>query len=111
MHSCLKQVAVIAGVLVIGRAHSALAAEAAIDPALAAWYFAEARELCRRDGGQLWGHSLSGAILLVDPASREVVASDGDREGQLRKSGEVYFGKLPAQVMVGNMAIEWAGVK
>src|SRR5437764_12722811 len=111
MQSWLKHAATIAGMTGILFLPCARAAESAVDPATAAQYFAEARELCERDGGKLWGHSLSGPILLVDPASREVVASEADREGLLKKNGEVFVGKLPAQVLVGNMAIEWAGVK
>ncbi len=103
--------AIIAGLFIIFRAHSAPGGEPAISPAIAAQNFTEARELCEQDGGKLWGHSLSGPILLVDPASREVVASEADHEGQLKKNGKVFAGKLPAQVMIGNMAIEWAGVK
>jgi hypothetical protein len=86
-------------------------AESSIDSGLAAHHFAEARELCDRDNGKLWGHLLFGPILLVDPASRQVVASAPDREAQLTRSGEVFIGKLPANVMIANTAIDWAGVK
>ncbi|MEY2483165.1 MAG: hypothetical protein QOK24_1693 [Verrucomicrobiota bacterium] len=86
-------------------------AESTIDLGLAAHHFAEARDLCERDNGKLWGHSLFGPILLVDPASRQVVASAPDREAQLSRSGEVFIGKLPANVMIANTAIDWAGVK
>src|SRR5438874_234174 len=57
MRPWLKQ-ATIAGAAVISFLHSARAAESSIDPTTAAQYFAEARELCERDGGKLWGHSL-----------------------------------------------------
>ncbi|MEY2520893.1 MAG: hypothetical protein QOF24_2652 [Verrucomicrobiota bacterium] len=86
-------------------------AESSIDLGLAAHHFAEARQLCDRDGGKLWGHLLFGPILLVDPASRQVVASAPDREAQLTGSGEVFIGKLPANIMIANTAIDWAGVK
>ncbi|MEN3370041.1 MAG: hypothetical protein V7609_2184 [Verrucomicrobiota bacterium] len=86
-------------------------AESSINSELAGHHFAEARELCDRDNGKLWGHSLFGPILLVDPASRQVTASAPDREAQLTRSGEVFIGKLPANVMIANTAIDWAGVK
>ncbi|MCA1658710.1 MAG: hypothetical protein LC627_05380, partial [Verrucomicrobiaceae bacterium] len=76
--------------------------ESPIDPSRAAHHFAEARELCDRDNGTLWGHSLLGPILLVDPVSRQVVASAPDRERQLNRSGKVFTGKLPAKVMIAN---------
>jgi hypothetical protein len=82
-----------------------------IDRTIAAQYFAEARELCNRDGGKLWGHSLNGPILLVSPATREVIANQADLEGKLAKSGDVFVGKLPADMLVANTAIDWAGVK
>ena len=39
----------------------------AVDPAGAAKLFREAKVLCERDGGRLWGKSLCGPIMLVDP--------------------------------------------
>jgi len=82
-----------------------------IDLSLARQYFSEAETLCRRDNSRLWGVSLCGPMLFVDPKTRAVVASQGDREGQLKGSGEVFVGKLPGQVNVANTAVEWAGVK
>lgn len=77
----------------------------------AAQYFTEARELGERDRGRLWGHSLLGPILLVDPITRQVAANLPDREQRLTKTGEVYVGRLPANVPMANTAIEWAGVR
>jgi hypothetical protein len=82
-----------------------------VDRRIAAQYFIEARELCDRDGGKLWGHSLNGPILLVSPATREVIANQADLEGKLAKSGDVFVGKLPADMLVANTAIDWAGVR
>jgi len=87
------------------------AQETPIDPSLARRYFSEAETLCRRDDGKLWGVSLYGPMLFVDPKTRAVVASQGDREGRLKSSGEVFVGQLPSQMNVANTAVEWAGVK
>jgi hypothetical protein len=38
-------------------------------------YFSEAQSLCQADHGQLWGVSLCGPIMFVDPQSRSIVAS------------------------------------
>ena len=81
-----------------------------MDEATAGRYFAEARALCARDGGRLWGRSLCGPMMFVDPATRAVLASERDKEGLLKRSGEVYVGTLPPNVNVANTAVEWAGV-
>lgn len=83
----------------------------ASDEAAAGLYFAEARALCARDGGRLWGSSLCGPMMFADPATRAVVASEPDREGFLKRSGEVYVGTLPRNVNIANTSVEWAGVK
>ena len=46
-----------------------------IDLELAKTYFAEARQLAERDGGRLWGKSLAGLLLFVEPRTRFVVAN------------------------------------
>lgn len=74
-------------------------------------YFQEARRLCERDGGTLWGKPLCGPILLVDANSRDVFADQPDREHQLQSRDGLFVGKLPANVNVANTATEWAGVK
>ncbi|MEG3790934.1 hypothetical protein V1318_12465 [Lysobacter sp. CCNWLW3] len=86
-------------------------AGAAADPAEAARVFAEAQALCDRDGGQLWGASLCGPILLVDYTDRSVVANAADAQGQLVATGKVYTGTLPDSVIIANTPTEWAGVR
>jgi hypothetical protein len=86
------------------------ASDQTIVPERAAQYFAEAEALSRQDGGRLWGVSLYGAIILVDPESHQAVANQADGEGRLTKSGRVFVGKLPPSIMVANTAIDWAGV-
>jgi hypothetical protein len=77
----------------------------------AARHLREARILCDRDAGTLWGKSLCGPLLLVNPGTREVFANQADAEHQLQKQGDLYTGKLPAAVNIANTATEWAGVK
>jgi hypothetical protein len=73
-------------------------------------YFAEARSLCMADHGQLWGISLCGPIMFVDPKSRSIVASDADANGVLKGEGSVFTGSLPADQTIANTAVEWSGV-
>lgn len=81
-----------------------------IDAGLAALYFGEARAVCGRDGGRLWGKSLCGPMMFADPSTRAVVASEPDGEGNLKRSGDVYVGTLPSTVNVSNTSLVWAGV-
>ncbi len=71
----------------------------------------EAEALCRRDNAALWGVSLCGPLLLVDPATRAVFANQPDKENVLRREGEIFTGKLPNEFNIANTAADWAGVK
>ncbi|MGN2244265.1 hypothetical protein ACFWZU_12220 [Frateuria sp. GZRR33] len=81
-----------------------------IDATLAHRYFDEAAQQCRSDGAWLWGKSLCGPMLLVEPASRRVVANQADGEGRLHAKGGVYVGALPTSQTIANTALDWAGV-
>jgi len=50
-----------------------LVAQAQIDPERARTYFAEAQALCEREGGRLWGVSLSGPLVF---AGRDAIDCD-----------------------------------
>ena len=80
-----------------------------LDGARALDYFAQIDSLTRRDGGRLWGLSLAGPILLVDRASRAVVANQPDTEGRLLADGAIFRGTLPADQNVANTAFNWGG--
>ena len=81
-----------------------------LEPALAARYLKEAAQLCHADAGRLWGKSLCGPTLLVEPATRRVVANQADAEGQLHAEGGVFVGTLPTSQTIANTAVDWAGV-
>lgn len=70
-----------------------------------------AQQICEKDRGRLWGVSLCGPVLLVNPETREAFANQPDAEGQLKKEGEVYTGTLPPEVNLANTATTWSGVK
>ncbi len=84
---------------------------AQIDAALAGRYFGEAQAACNADGGKLWGASLCGPLLFVDPGSRAVVTNQADGEGRLAREGDIFTGRLPQEVNPANTAMKWAGVK
>ena len=66
--------------------------------------------MCRADGGQLWGVSLAGPLMMVDPQTRAVFANQADAEGVLHPDGKLFVGTLPPNVPIANTAQKWAGV-
>jgi hypothetical protein len=82
-----------------------------IDPGLAEQYLQEYAAACARDNGVLWGLSLLGPTILVDPDSRDAAANQADKEGRLAQHGALFIGRIPADVGVANTATRWAGVR
>ena len=82
---------------------------AAPDPAVAGFVFQEARNLCERDDGALWGQSLCGPVMIVDPMDRRVIANQADPGGALQAGEGVWTGELPAGTMMANTRVEWSG--
>lgn len=82
-----------------------------IELTLASKYFREAESASNRDGSRLWGVPLYGPMLFVDSNTRFVVANQADKNGALRREGEVFVGKLPENIGVANTATTWSGVQ
>jgi hypothetical protein len=72
--------------------------------------FAEARALCQADHGDLWGISLCGPMIFVDPKSHFAVASQADAKGLLKPYDGVFTGNLPIGINATNSPFEWSGV-
>src|SRR2546421_5560106 len=83
----------------------------AIDLALARGHFQEAQTVCARDAGRLWGLTLCGPMLFIEPETRTVVANQPDAKGALSKQGEVFVGHWPETENIANTAVQWAGAK
>ena len=105
----ISRVFLVAGLLAVSSPHIR-AAEPAIPIDAARAAFDEAAALCAADGGKLWGASLCGPLLLVDPDTRAVVANQADAQAALRDAGGVFTGVLPAGQPIAN-ATDWAGVR
>jgi hypothetical protein len=73
--------------------------------------FAEAAALCAADHGLTWGRTLCGPMMVVDPASRAVVANQADAERRLVAQGGVFVGVLPDGENAANTSVTWAGVR
>ncbi|MGO4701306.1 hypothetical protein [Dyella sp. 2RAB6] len=90
----------------------ATAAEAPpFEPAQAKAWFGEMQRQCQADGGKLWGASLCGPIMLVEPSSRRVIANQADTQGLLQAEQGVFTGHLPDDVSFANSSLDWAGVR
>ncbi|NEX92561.1 hypothetical protein [Caulobacter sp. 17J65-9] len=66
--------------------------------------------LCRADGGRLWGETLCGPLMLVDPKTREIVASQAGTGGALRPAGGLFVGTLPPEIGAANTAVAFDGI-
>jgi len=86
-------------------------ATSGIDPRAAGQVFEEAHAICARDQGALWGRSLCGPILLVDPTDRSAIGNQADRQGALRPAGGVFAGTFAAPASVSNTPTQWSGVR
>jgi hypothetical protein len=78
-----------------------------IDLSLTAKYFREIKEICDSDNGKLWGENLYAPILLMDKKTRFVVANMPDKDGLLRKTGEVYIGYFPKDKTISNSTTDY----
>ena len=72
---------------------------------------AAAREfLAGCDGGRaLWGQTLCGPMVIVDPASRLAVATQQPTSGTFQAQDGLYIGLLPQDVQVANTGLDWNG--
>lgn len=84
---------------------------AAPEADVAARLFGEAKAICERDNGKLWGRSLCGPILLVDYTDQAVLANQADADGKLVRDGAWFRGVLPESVIIANTPTEWAGTR
>jgi len=73
-------------------------------------FFGEIKEAAQQHYG-LWNRNLYGAILLVDPQTRQVFANESDSEGRLQRTGYIYTGILADNVIISNTSMEWSGKK
>ncbi len=92
----------------LGLAFSARAQPYAMERAAAA----ELQSMCAADRGELWRVNLCGPLIVVDPATHRVWASQAD-DGRLLTSlnDGGWTGVLPQGVPVANTTVTWSGVR
>ena len=95
--------------IAIGIAHAADAPPIPLGTARAC--FEEAAKLCQADDGRLWGVSLCGPLMFVDPATRAIVANQADAAQALQPDQGVFTGALPESENIANTAFTWSGVR
>lgn len=69
----------------------------------------EAREVWVAENGRTWGKSLAGPLLIVDPKSHQVWASEADAEGKLKAAGDIFVGIREDAENASDTAQDWAG--
>jgi len=82
-----------------------------IDLSAAKRAIAERQTLCERDDGVLWGISLCGPLLIVEPSSRTFVANEDIPRKSLRREDGLFTGRLPGDVLIANTALTWEGLR
>jgi hypothetical protein len=76
---------------------------------LAAKYFNEFAEFCKKGDGILWPIKSCRPTMFVDPASRAAMLNTADPEKKFAKIGVIYSGQLPSDLPIANTSIRWAG--
>ncbi len=61
------------------------------------------------DNGKMWGMSLATRVMVVDPKTRKVIATEADNEGHFKKIGVLYEGQLSDDVGLANTTIKYGG--
>ncbi|HEU5066596.1 MAG TPA: hypothetical protein VFT61_00195, partial [Sphingomicrobium sp.] len=56
-------------------------------------------------GAELWGVSLCGPLIFVDPSTRRAVASADPGVGGFTKEGRAWVGQLPEGISIANTSI------
>jgi hypothetical protein len=63
---------------------------------------------CRRDGGRLWGRSLCGPLIVMDPGSHFAIATARPPAGGFARSGALWIGRATDDVPASNTSFDWA---
>jgi hypothetical protein len=84
-----------------------LRAQAQPDLTAARSGLAEFQSICKDAGQRLWGVSLCGRVLLVEPKSRLTVANMPDPDGRFTEDHGLYAGTLPPELLLANTSVRW----
>jgi len=62
-----------------------------------------------KDAGRLWGRSLRGPMILVDPHTRAAFASEEPPGGTFTEVNGLWRGTIPEGIPTANFALTWSG--
>jgi hypothetical protein len=62
----------------------------------------EFASVCKESGDRLWGASLCGRLLLVEPRSRTALATIQDTDKKFESRGAFFLGTLPPDLLIAN---------
>jgi hypothetical protein len=102
----MRKIYFLLSVLIVFR--SALFSQAPVSSDSIAQYLSEIKNITGLNT-PIWGYDIWSPIILVDPQTREVIATEPDTAGLLKSTGQLYQGVLPAKVNIANTAVTWGG--
>ncbi len=73
-------------------------------------YFEEFDSVCHTPQAWLWGRSLYGPVMLVNPQTKQIFTNTQDTQGKLKAVGKIWTGSLEPTVQLGNTSMDWGGV-
>ena len=96
----------VAGILglMVGCSSAPKPVHPAIPAQEAAQAFKEAASLCKAEGGKLWGQSLCGPMMFVDPATHQAVLNEPARGAA--EDGAVFRLTLPPETGAANTSVK-----
>jgi hypothetical protein len=71
-------------------------------------YITEIKKATTAHSG-LWKKNIYGALLFVNPTTRQVYSNYQDSAGVLRLSGQLFEGVLPTEINIANTSLHWSG--
>lgn len=81
----------------------------AVDTAGAASTLHDVDAVCAADGGALWGLSLCGRLILIDPRAHVAIANRSDSRNSLRPWQGAFVGPWVDSMGRSNTSIQWDG--
>jgi hypothetical protein len=80
-----------------------------VDLAAAERLFQATDAACRREGGRLWGASLCGPVMLIDPRSRAFVSNTQPGDAPDGATSSLWTATYPGTEGIANTSVSWRG--
>ncbi len=71
--------------------------------------FQKVKSIDDTDNGTMWGIPLTTRVMVVDPDTRKVIATEADNKGRFKKIGDLYEGQLSDDVGIANTTTKYGG--